>query len=384
MNLKYNQGGRKVYNRWFWGFKSLSLILFLLFIGYKLVTKYEMDISIFNISFLNIKLSIWLLGYLVAILIAYIIHLIVFIVVLKSNFKMNFPYKKLFKLISDKEKPIIFIVKTLIFPFYDTETELKNDTKLIRRTKAWVYKLISPDYSYANTFKVILWNNKLNYRCPQKDGNKHNKVINGKKEKCPQLTEDIYECEFQHKRNRRKDFVIYSNWANIMFVCLLAVIAVTWTNPVIYTFLIFHTVSRILEIITAFYKDVVRAKMYAKNLNIGYKSSSLKRGNRISLALHSYLEVVILYATIYYLSISFITLKIGENADYLDFILYSMAVSAFNYSLDINNTTLSKLLHVSQVFTSTTLVVLSIATYIGLRDDMTDRDKVEWDKNEFV
>jgi len=121
-----------------------------------------------------------------------------------------------------------------------------------------------------------------------------------------------------------------------------------------------------------------------KSLDIGYKSSTLKRGHRISLAFHSYVEIVIMYSLIYILSNDlgyFYTIKSSDMKSYLDFVLYSLSVSAFNISFTMDFSTFQKLIHVSQVFSNITLVVLSIASYIGMNDKMTEAEKAKWKRD---
>jgi hypothetical protein len=115
------------------------------------------------------------------------------------------------------------------------------------------------------------------------------------------------------------------------------------------------------------------------------KSSNLKRGDRISLAIHSYAELILLFACVYFLSGSGINNNLEglSMTSFLDFLLYSASVSSFNFSLELEATTYGKIVHVTQVLTSMTLIVLSIATYIGMRDEMSVYEKIEWEEDNY-
>ncbi|EMA6345068.1 hypothetical protein U3450_004134 [Bacillus cytotoxicus] len=154
----------------------------------------------------------------------------------------------------------------------------------------------------------------------------------------------------------------------------------------IYIFLLIRLISRSIEIGLAFYNDTVKAKMNS-DLLIGERSTNLKRGNRISLAVHSYIELILLISPLYFMKPELITPilldKHQQSFLYLDYILYSASVSAFNISFDmVNLTSLGKFIHVLQVFMSIILVVLSVATYLGFKDNMNEFEKADWEKGE--
>ncbi|WP_156932059.1 hypothetical protein [Bacillus sp. J37] len=72
-------------------------------------------------------------------------------------------------------------------------------------------------------------------------------------------------------------------------------------------------------------------------------------------------------------------INIENLSKYRDVFLYSSSVTFFNYSFDPKiNSEIWKLFHALQVFLSIVLVVLSIATYIGMKDEMNSKEKMSF------
>ncbi|PHB89630.1 hypothetical protein COE94_00235 [Bacillus toyonensis] len=285
----------------------------------------------------------------------------------------------------------------------------KNKSKketLVRNIKYGILNAFSPDYFFARVFKYSLENNNsynqecLNrkfYRakrgCEGIQGEKKLHLYLNEKIKCEyNVKEDRYDCEKHQEKKRLQKFVIYSNWVNVFSICILFILSMIldWslnsddTNKLIKFAFIFVTVrlmSRAIEVAIAFYSDVVRTKM-TRDLSIGERSTNLKRGHRISLVVHTYFEFVILFSILYFLE----PIWINGNAlaglrNYIDFVLYSASVSAFNISFDTTSlTTLGKIIHTLQVFLCINLIVLSIATYLGFQDKMNSFEKADWRK----
>ncbi|HDR3495917.1 hypothetical protein [Bacillus cereus] len=285
----------------------------------------------------------------------------------------------------------------------------KNKSKkeiLVRNIKYGILNAFSPDYFFARVFKYSLENNNsyneecLNrkfYRvkrgCEGIPGEKKPHLYLNEKIKCEyNLKEDRYDCEKHQEKKRLQKFVIYSNWVNVFSICILFILSMIldWslnsddTNKLIKFTFIFVTVrlmSRAIEVAIAFYSDVVRTKM-TRDLSIGERSTNLKRGHRISLVVHTYFEFVILFSILYFLE----PIWINGNAlaglrNYIDFVLYSASVSAFNISFDTTSlTSLGKIIHTLQVFLCINLIVLSIATYLGFQDKMNSFEKADWRK----
>lgn len=116
-------------------------------------------------------------------------------------------------------------------------------------------------------------------------------------------------------------------------------------------FIYIRTVSRSLEIIYAFVMDVVT--------RVTKQTSSLNKFDRIKLALTSYIENIINFTLVY-------ALLSGPNLNTLQSLFDSIGRSSIS---NVNITTCSGLILQAftylQVFTSMTLVVLSLAVYIG-------------------
>jgi hypothetical protein len=380
MDIRQNQNREKI-NFIFWLSKTIFFVAFLIAIFISTLIKFNS----WGLEFLNVAFTYWIFGFIISYLIGFFPHLINFFITLKVMYELTFPYDKIIsKLNMDTSSIVKFMINIFIASPVDTEGITKT-TKKINTFVNLFYRLFSPDYFYANAFKSLLWDDLLNIKC-KKQTNKKDKTHD-----CKLLIVEpaLYECELLNKKDRRKDFIIFSNWTNVIISCLLVVLALvckinTISLKLIFTVIIFRVLSRIIEIIIAFYQDVVRAKMDKDSLEIGYRSSNLKRGHRISLAFHSYVEIVILYSLIYLLSKDlgyFYTVSSNDMKSYLDFFLYSMSVSAFNFSFTMDFTTFQKLIHISQVFSNITLVVLSIASYIGMKDNMSPIEKKRWKDN---
>ncbi|NMH74956.1 hypothetical protein HF078_17910 [Bacillus sp. RO2] len=312
-------------------------------------------------SILQINILYWTLGFVLVIIWAFFIHYMVY-------------YRTLIRF---RNLDVIFNKKE-IFNFCFRKNSL--------RFKNLLLFFISPDYIFAKIFKEIL-EEPLKRRIVI-----INKEVatNGRYKKF--VCSTIAYLEYQMKK-RRKLFIIMSNWANIIFASVLVIFVIlegvkTYNEDIIsqifFTFVILHTFSRAFEICYAFYNDVVSTRM-TRDLNIGEKLSTLKRGNRISLAVHSYLEITLLFSLIYYLGFSILCPPPEVDQKFIDYILYSFSVSAFNFSFDSSDfTTFGKVLHVTQVFTCIILVVLSIANYMGYKDRMSDYEKSDWKSRNYI
>jgi hypothetical protein len=374
---------RRTINKRFWILKvGVVFILLLILAGNKIPIKFELTSETFtlmlHLKILDIGIDYWFYGYVISFLVAYFLRLLIYSLVKEAEPNIK---------VKNKDLQSWFLVKTFFWRERGNEQDSNVTSQILIFIKDILIKLVSPDYSFATTFKTMLTNVKLNKDCPLRNGNgplhfykKKNRYI-----MCKNI-DGIYECEIHHQKNRRKDFIIYSNWGNVIVASILCIIVIIMEiKGVIFTFLIFHMLSRIIEVVFAFYNDVVRAKMNSLDLSMESKSSNLKRGDRISLAIHSYAELILLFACVYFLSGSGINNNLEglSMTSFLDFLLYSASVSSFNFSLELEATTYGKIVHVTQVLTSMTLIVLSIATYIGMRDEMSVYEKIEWEEDNY-
>jgi hypothetical protein len=343
--------------------KNIFIILLLLVLLINTVNGFNFN-TLKEVKFLNISILNWIVGYFISFVVAYVLHYVVYRITLKSLNRIR-------NIISFGNcfsgfVPVLFSKKILFF--------------------------ITPDYMFAGYFKELL-GERFNQDYCDKRGNPNRTYHNykGRDIKCEYFKDSQeFECEVHERKRRRKLFILCSNWANIILVSVLTM-AIILANPqgmvgsffkeCIFTTIILHTFSRIIEITYAFYHDVVSSRM-TRDLEIGEKYSTLKRGNRISLAVHSYLEVALLFAIIYYVEPSMIG---NAKADhFFESLLYSFSVSAFNFSFDRGFTKFGEFFHVIQVFTNITLVVLSIANYLGMEDKMSQYEKADWEKREYI
>lgn len=250
-----------------------------------------------------------------------------------------------------------------------------------------VFLLVSPDYIFAKAYKDL---NKKQYK---RDDSNHKCKCS---KTCPlSKVDNISMCEYDELRITNKYFIEFSNWNNLIFTIILAVMTVViWGSigeflfRVFSFFIAYRIVSRGIEIIIAFYNDVVKVNAiiftqtetgeftYVSN----WKNSLILKTGRISLAIHSLLEIIFSFSILYALvcnssliDISGLPIKSGDS--YSQYLLFSASVSVFNFSFfDYENFYLS-IMHVSQVFLSMVLIVLSVARYLGLSDELTLRDE---------
>jgi len=236
--------------------------------------------------------------------------------------------------------------------------------------------IISPDYVMATLFKKLLNNKSLNLNC---------------EDNCAKDEDLVNECTWEQRKLRAKYFIVFSNWTNVIFITGLSILAM-YIYPYLGAFtkylgiwLILHILSRSFEIAYAFYKDVVEVKakvLWKSNQGhfINYwRTSALRKPERITLAIHSYIEVILFFTLLYLFLLNEYNIDIVNLNKYRDIFLYSSSVTFFNYSFDpkINNE-IWKLFHALQVFLSIVLVVLSIATYIGMKDEMDSKEKMSF------
>lgn len=265
---------------------------------------------------------------------------------------------------------------------------VKNPFK--QKILQFLFFLFSPDYYFAREYKE---NIKKSYiRCCYKTCYSHQclKDKNG---------EGICLKNWDGIRIDLKYFVIYSNWYNVILASLVAIITIFfwgysgWLIDVLFYFLVFRILSRFIEIVVAFYKDVARVddKLFATNMGTNHryihnwKNSLLLKSSRISLAVHSLAEIVILFSLLYYfISLNYLYLDkenllidIGTSGELntFNFFLLSLSVSAFNFSFSSYNSILWSLAHVVQVILSIVLIILALATYLGSGNDLLKRDK---------
>lgn len=166
----------------------------------------------------------------------------------------------------------------------------------------------------------------------------------------------------KNKKIQRAIFIENSNLYNcyasltILIVLMLVDLSVSSGNNPSSVFLdilkviaVFRVISRCFEIIYAFSKDVLSAPSRSR--------SALTKYKRIKLAISSYFENVTNFACVYYFF---------GSSGFVSSVLDSVGRSTIsNIGIDRCTSDLTQLFIYSQVVTSLTLVVLSLALYVG-------------------
>lgn len=383
--------------------------------------KYRVQKNKFLISFLLTTLGLIILTYLG-------------IYISKDNFEM-------YKVLDSEKEPFIsfvifFILGIVIFFMYlfitviykrlqldtiyyyytDDEKNIIEHKKLDLRNSKLIFNkqyllplnikegfffLLSPDYFYSNRNKeqLIEFTRKIKYKYNEGE------II----ELIGENEHGLTNYDWLRISIERKFLVEWSNWSNVkrsivyfFLVTILYIVqyvvdicSVENSNKdehiIMYLILfisgmiIFRIISRSIEIIFAFYKDVVRvdSKSYlVKNFQNnymeyqistmgyinGFKSSLLRSQGRLSLAIHSLIEFFILFSAIYIiLSTTISNFWGGESseANPLNAILYSFSLGVFNVSFDSEFLLLQGFLHSLQLLTSCVLILLSVSHYLN-------------------
>jgi hypothetical protein len=170
-----------------------------------------------------------------------------------------------------------------------------------------------------------------------------------------------------YSQHCRSAFVKYSNWINLCFaICIYLMVliaeefalpqwlALSLSTKIFQSFLLVRLLSRGVEIIIAFYRNV--------------RSSDLSKYKRISLAIHTYFELILSYAVIYFMLDFPVQPDSSAEFTLLDSLYYSLGIVTFtNVEIGgLNN--VHKLIVYSQVITAQVLIGLSLASYIGWQD----------------
>lgn len=226
-----------------------------------------------------------------------------------------------------------------------------------------------------------------------------------------------------------KFHVKFSNWYNLLISVILTAIIiyfVTHNNCIFQKeiilglsfLLLLRLLSRTVEIAKAFYDDVVQvgARIFTGGSEKVYlhawKNSYIRKPLRISLAIHSLFELMLMFVCAYMLTVAVFGNQVGfedkhtnnklvetvevdsnvininmskESAsskvrDYIiegeiyEFFLYAISICFFNISYVNYGFIVWNILHVWQVAMSMILIILCIAAYLGNDDDMYTRE----------
>ncbi|MFI8685875.1 hypothetical protein [Rossellomorea sp. NPDC077527] len=197
-----------------------------------------------------------------------------------------------------------------------------------------------------------------------------------------------------------KYFVLFSNWLNVIVASITIIITLifiginNWLVLLMFFVLSFRVFSRFVEIVIAFYKDVVVVEDKLFNTNDGnnpiyihrWKNTLTLKSGRISLAIHSLLEVLMLFSAVYYYIYIFnilnsegeiLNLVGGEDIGikYIHFVLYSIPVTGLNVSYGNLPNIIWNTTHIIQLLLSLILIILSLSSYIGMDNKISQRDK---------
>ncbi|AAP08250.1 MULTISPECIES: hypothetical protein [Bacillus] len=325
------------------------------------------------------------LGWILNVLISFFNHFFAFLLVNRSyNFIQN-PKQEL-------KGVLLILVDRLLFTFYH---------------KHFLY---SPDYHFASYFKNRIKEFHKNpaiklHKCEEYT------YVSKKDKLCIHCWDSI--------KNANKFFIEFSNWINLTYTFLLVFLAFSFifiqndvAHLIFLFYLLFRTLSRSTEIIFAFYKDVVRVN-FALFEDLSQKKtvesviyihkwrySNLRKPARISLAVHSLMEMALTFSLLYFLVtkvfyeqmlqspsivnlisysslIHYDTMKnlLDFSTYFYNYFLYGVSMSFFNFSYTNYNLWIWNLLHVWQVIVSIVLIILSVASYLGLEDNMEKRDE---------
>ncbi len=282
-----------------------------------------------------------------------------------------------------------------------------------------IKNLVSPDLFFSKFFKHELTRNEVS----KENACTERYYSIGK---SGEIYSNIEWCKIKIER---KFFIEWTNWSNIIITVLSVIISVrlfyfSSSKSILIIsiwFLIFRLISRGIEISIAFYSDVVQvqSQVFKKSkgkVNSGevihqndkydinnhicrrnndvicnffeeeltenivyidkFKSSILRSEARISLAMHTLVELFYLYSAIYiYCDWAFILDNNIEVMSPLNALLISMSLGVFNisYSMDYNNLIMG-VIHVSQVFLSVILILLSLAQYLSKSDNINENE----------
>ncbi|WP_068985413.1 hypothetical protein [Lysinibacillus xylanilyticus] len=192
----------------------------------------------------------------------------------------------------------------------------------------------------------------------------------------------------------RKFFIEWSNYYNVIISIGLSLIIISLTYwlsweiawKIVYVILTIRIISRGIEVSYAFYKDVVAidSKLFhyindpeAKIYEQSFKSSIIRNKTRLSLVIHSLIELVILFGTIYYITPMLFNDECAVSfASILDAILFSASLGLFNYSFNTEYGIVFSVLHLWQVINSAVLILLSISLYLGKEDSIDDEKEL--------
>lgn len=223
--------------------------------------------------------------------------------------------------------------------------------------------------------------------------------------------------ELEYLRHLKKIYIERSNWLNIRFTIFISILSVylgvliDLNNKVIFfiiVFLVYRILSRVIEIVLAFYNDIVTKSdkfFYKASNNVWFtrhsdlsclvkdkekifykekvyihdwKNSLLLPSSRTSLALHSLMEIILIFGTLFIfmdLSKTFQLanpLLLKESEVEQDYVEQLRAIKYYIYSAsngitlpEIKPTNYWAIAQIVQLTTSLILIIMSFSFYLG-------------------
>ncbi|HDR7676636.1 TPA: hypothetical protein QCX88_004804 [Bacillus wiedmannii] len=398
-------------------FKIGKLLVFFIF-GILMVWFFKMEIKLET----DDVGSLWSKGYLIIIpalllmrmILVYIVRYLIYLLVKKAYIKelsitddnLNNEHT-FFKFI----KRIWLLLKSILFPDFVAAKFFKDKIRgLVKAYASHKHKEVEKSHGRDDS--------ELNTTC-------RDTVSFDERDLCIQCNDSI--------KFMTKFHVKFSNWCNLMIAMVLTICIIvgvinensqfrTWYILLISIWLLLRLISRTWEIARAFYTDVVRVDVRIFNHNgekvylHSWKNSYIRKPLRISLVIHSLLELIVMFTCAYILTAVIFGNQIGfqdqtkaQSPDYktvskiennqsvykiyaikesnsskvndyiierkvYEFFIYAISICFFNISYINYGFYLWNILHVWQIIMSIVLIILCIAAYLGNSDDMYHRE----------
>jgi voltage-gated potassium channel len=166
-------------------------------------------------------------------------------------------------------------------------------------------------------------------------------------------------------------FIVIDSMLHINFLTWLAYQCSWYVQCIFYpiiTFILWRSISRVLEIFYAFYRDAHTHLVSSKKDN---NTSGLQYHERIKLALYSYAELIFLYALIFYIFSgifsAFSALAFKDMViDMIDAVYFSgVTITTLGYGDILPNVWVTKLLAVFEVLNGFALIIVSFTVYVS-------------------
>ncbi|WP_179866965.1 hypothetical protein [Bacillus pseudomycoides] len=343
-----------------------------------------------------------------------------------------------------EEENIISLVKEIIMKIKRGVKVIWGRVKSIRRVVIFAWRMINfiwrtikiiilPDFEAAKFFKGRIRRFAVTYiphkhKGETKPGQESPQALDVKCNNAFDKDGLCIQCNDSIKF-MTKFYVKFSNWCNVMSVMILVFLIIclgvvgnsscrTMCIFIIFLWLLLRMISRTWEIARAFYNDVVRvgARIFnhdGKDIYLhSWKNSYIRKPLRISLAIHSLLELILMFTCAYILTFTIFGSQLGfqvqesvklptqevnsvvENKineiekeitlpkvhDYIvekkvyEFFVYAISICFFNISYINYGLFMWNVLHVWQISMSMVMIILCIAAYLGNSDDMHKRE----------